>query len=90
MVIKLNDRFSFEPYLHSWRLEETFETFNKKTQQYGVGKKSTYHANLQQLTEKIIFLSGENVSGDIDDMLNSWHYCVAEIRKCLEGKVNVA
>jgi hypothetical protein len=87
-MIKLNDRFSFEPYLHSWRLEETFETFNKKTQQYGVGKKSTYHANLQQLAEKVVFLSGENVSGDLDDLKAAWFTCVADIRRCLEGEVN--
>lgn len=86
-MIKLNDRFSFKVDYHGYKLTETYDTINHKTKEPCKSTKDTFHPNLQLLAEKIVFLSGENVSGDLDDLKAAWFSAVADIKKCLEGKV---
>lgn len=85
-MIKLNDRFSFKLDHHGYRLTETYATINPKTKEPTTATRDTFHANLEQLAAKIVFLSGEDVQGDLDDLKNAWFSCVQEIKKCLEGK----
>lgn len=87
-MIKLNDSFSFKVDHHGYRLTQTYDTVNPKTKEPCKATVDTFHANLQQLAEKIVFLSGENVSGNLDDLKAAWFTCVADIRKALKEKVN--
>ena len=87
-MIKINNDFSFCIDHHGYRLVQTYDTINHKTKEPCRSEKTTYHPNLQALAEKIVFLSGENVSGDLDDLKAAWFSCVADIKKCLESTVN--
>jgi len=86
-MIKLNNDFSFCVDHHGYRLVQTYDTVNHKTKEPCRSEKTTYHPNLQSLAEKIVFLSGEDVRGDLDDLKAAWFSAVADIRKVLESKI---
>lgn len=88
-MIKLNDNFSFKVDHHCYRLTQTYDTVNPKTKEPCKSTKDTFHPNLQALAEKIVFLSGENVSGDLDDLKAAWFSAVADIKKYLGSNANV-
>lgn len=87
-MIKLNDRFSFKVDHHGYKLTETYDTINHKTKELCQTSKDTFHPSLEKLAEKIVFLAGEDVKGDLDDLKAAWFSCVADIRRVLETKVN--
>lgn len=88
-MIKLNDDFSFCVDNHGYRLVQTYDTINVKTKEPCRSEKTTFHPNLQALAEKIVFLSGEDVSGGLDDLAAAWFTSVASIKGFLEG-INVS
>lgn len=87
-MIKLNNRFSFKTDNYGYRLTETYATINPKTKEPSTSTRDTFHPNLESLAAKVVFLSGEDVKGNIDDLKNAWFSCVQEIKKCMEEKVN--
>ena len=87
-MIKLNNRFSFKTDHHGYRLTETCATINPKTKEPSTTTRDTFHPNLESLAAKVVFLSGEDVEGNLDDLRVTWLTCVGEIKKCLEDKVN--
>jgi hypothetical protein len=57
MMFKINDEFSFKPYLWGWQLTQMKNGNNPKTKQPTITPKLTYHSTIKQVCDKVLLLS---------------------------------
>lgn len=84
-MIKLTDKYYIKKDLHGWLLLEKTIAHKKDTKEPYEKFNSTFHANLQQIAQKVLH-ENSDVQGDLDDLKSAWFHCVNEIKNVLEGR----
>ena len=87
MTIKINDKFSFEKSLNGFNLYTKYQAKRKDTEEEYEKYHTSFHANIEQVAQKVLHEVSEGVEGDIGDLINAYHYCTNTIVKELEVRV---
>jgi hypothetical protein len=87
IMIKVTDKYHIKKDLHGWSLLEEVVGHRKETKEPYTKFNSTFHANLTQVCAKLLHECSD-VSGDLSDLKSAWFYCLNEMTKVLEDKVD--